>query len=347
MNQENLPIELKNNQLAVNKRNNKRTVEGIKRVGKIILSAGIGLTGVAISAIAGPVVATLGMGVGVAGLSNAVIDAMYKKNTKNSMFVQRKNAKGEIYISQSVKDFKSFQKMNGFNAYEKGAMMGLELITELQSIKQRFEDKGIMTEPSRDGQNNVYPQVYSTTTHGVNIDTMQALATLGYLQIERKEPTTKSNLFFEKLGFGQYEEAKQALFSKDESKKVQMYNLALKITDKPIDFEEIYKSYLDLKGPREKNGKTSAVKRIGIIMEALRKRNIDIVKNDIGETVIDYNAQESFATRVKREQTNSSAQYRKANYIGDTIEQGPIQQQQIERSKELVQETIQDNEIEF
>ena len=348
MSQEKLPIKLKDNQLAVNRRNNKRTIEGIKRVGKILLSTGIGLAGIGISAIGGPVVATAGMVVGVAGLSNAIIDAMYKKNTKNSMFVQRKNAKGEIYISQSAKDIKSFQKLKGFNAYEKGAMMGLELITELQGIKQRFDDSGVITEPSRDGQNNVYPQVYSTTTHGVNIDTMQALETLGYIQIERKEPKKKSNLFFERLGFGQYQEAIEALFSKDESKKVQMYDLALRVTDKPIDFEEIYKSYLGLKGTREKSEATSSIKRLGIIIEALRKRNIDIVKNDIGETVIDYNAQESFASRVKREQTNSCAEYRKANYIGNNIEQGPVQQQE-EPGKSQTEPAlnVQDNEIEL
>ena len=348
MSQENLPIKLKNNQMAVNKRNNKRTIEGIKRVGKIILSAGIGLTGVAVSAVTGPVIATAGMAVGVAGLANAAIDSIYKKPSKNSMFVQSKTSNGKIKISQSLKDIKSFQKMKGFNAYEKGAMMGLELITELQAIKQRFEDKGVITETSRDGQNNVYPQVYSTTTHGVNIDTMQALETLGYLQIERKEPKKKSNLFFEKLGFGQYQEAKQALLSKDESKMVQMYDLALRVTDKPIDIEEIYKSYLDLKGTREKSEKTSSIKRLGIIIEALRKRNIDIVKNDIGEIVIDYNAQESLATRVKREQTNACSEFRKTNYIGDTIEQTPIQQQEEPtKSKTEPVQNVQDNEIEL
>ena len=219
MSQENLPIELKNNQLAVNKRNNKRTIEGIKRVGKIILSAGIGLTGIGVSAIAGPVVATAGMVVGVAGLSNAAIDAMYKKNTPNSMFVQRKNAKGEIYISQSAKDIKSFQKMKGFNTYEKGAMMGLELITELQGIKQRFEDKGVMTEPSRNGQNNVYPQIYSTTTHGINIDTIQALATLGYLQIERKELKKKAIYLLKSWDLDSIKKQKKHYFQKMKVKK--------------------------------------------------------------------------------------------------------------------------------
>ena len=125
-----------------------------------------------------------------------------------------------------------------------------------------------------------------------------------------------------------------------------MYDLALRVTDKTIDFEEIYKSYLDLKGTREKNEKTAPIKRLGIIIEALRKRNIDIVKNDIGETVIDYNAQESLATRVKREQTNSSAEYRKANYIGDTIQQGIVQQPEESNKIEQI-ENVQDSQIEL
>lgn len=347
MSHENLPIELKNNQLAVKKRKIKRTIEGIKRVGKIALSAGVGLTGVAVSAISGPVLGLAGMGVGVAGFTNAAMDTIYKKLSKNSMFVQSKNVNGEIKIYQSVKDFKSFQKMKGFNAYEKGAMMALELLVELQAIKQQFEDRDTITEQARNCENNVYPQVYSTVTHGVNIDTIEALETLGYLQIERKEPKKKSNLLFAKLGFGQYQEAKEALFSKDESKKVQMYDLALRVTDKPIDFEEIYKSYLELKGTREKSEKVSSIKRLGIIMEALRKRNIDIVKNDIGETVIDYNAQESFARRIKREQTNPSVEYRKANFIGNTIEQGTIKSQQ-EIAREIVpQEVDKDDQLEL
>lgn len=344
--EEKLPIELKNNQLAVNKRNNKRIIEGFKRVGKIALSAGIGITGVAVSAVTGPVVAVAGMGIGVAGFTNAAMDTLYKKLSKNSMFVQSKNANGEIKISQSIKDFRSFQKLKGLNTYEKGAIMGLELLTELQAIKQQFEDRDTITQQSRNGENNVYPQTYTTTTHGVNINTIEALETLGYLQIERKEPKKKSNLFVEKLGFGQYQEAKEALFSRDESKKVQMYDIALKVTDKKIDFEEIYKSYLELKGTREKSEKISSIKRLGIIMEALRKKNIDIVKNDIGETVIDYNAQESFANRMKREHTNLSAEYRKSVFIGNKIEQAQVRTQE-ESLNEQTQGKNKDNQIQL
>jgi len=321
MNEDNLPMELKNRQLAVTQRTNKRTIEGIKRVGKILLSAGVATSGLAITALGGPVASAIGFGVYLGGAVNAGVDLIYKKVDPNSMFVQRKLANGEIKISQSLKDIKSFQKMKGFNNYEKGAMMGLELLVELQSIKQQLEDKGVATEQARDEVGDVYPQVYSTITHGVNIDTIEALEKLGYLQIERKEPNGKSRLFFEKLGFRRFKDAMKSLVSKDESKKVEMYDIALKVTDKAIDFEEIYKSYLELKGTKDKSKKIISIKRIGVILEALRNKNIDIVKNEIGETIIDYKAQESFAKRIKREQTNSSADYRKANNIEDFPEQ--------------------------
>ena len=336
MNGEKLPIQLKQNQLAINKRETKRKIEGVKRIGKIVLSLGVGFSGLVVSAIGGPVTTIAGLGVAVATISNAEIDMLYKKISKNSMFVQRRQANGEIKISQSIKDFKSFQKMKGFNSYEKGAMMGLELLVELQAIKQQFEDRGI--EKTKDGEKNLYPQVFCTTTHGVNIDTIEALETLGYLQIERKEPKRKSKLFIEKLGFGEYKSAIESLKS---NKEVQMYEIALKVTDKSIDFDEIYREYTQLKGNREKTEKNSAIKRVGIILEGLRKQNIDIVKNDIGEIVIDYNAEESFAKRIKREQANTSAEFRKANYIGDKIEQNIV------CSQETISKTInKENETE-
>ena len=42
-------IELKNNQLAVNKRINKRKIEGLKRVGRIVLNGTIGFTGIGVA----------------------------------------------------------------------------------------------------------------------------------------------------------------------------------------------------------------------------------------------------------------------------------------------------------
>lgn len=351
MSNEKLPIELKNNQLAVQKRINKRRIEGIKRIGKIALSTGVAVTGLVASTIGGPVATVVGMGVSIGGLTNAGLDIIYKKPSKDSMFVQRKKYNGEIQITQSAKDVKAFQKMKGFDSIEKGAMMGLELLVQLQNIKQKFEDQGAKTEIAQNEKNNVYSQVYSTTTHGINIKTVEALEQLGYLQIERKEPKKKSNLFFEKIGFGQYKEAMQGLlstFSENENKKheVQMYDMAFKITDKPMDFAQIYKTYIELNGTKDKNPMRKPIKRLGIIFDALRNQSIDIVKNEIGEIVINYKAQESFSKRMKREQTNSSEKYRKANYIGDKIKQNPVQIQ-AETKENLAKQKIQDNEIDY
>ena len=154
-----------------------------------------------------------------------------------------------------------------------------------------------------------------------------------------------------KILFGQYKEAAQGIissFSKDENKKheVQLYDIAFKITDKPLNFEQIYKTYQELKETRGINPVRKPIKRLGIIIEALKNRNIDIITNEIGETVIDYKTQESFANRMKREKSNSSAEYRKENYIGDEIEQGSIQIQE-QRKEDSEKQLIQDNEIQL
>ena len=46
-------IELKNNQLAVNKRINKRKIEGLKRVGRIVLNGTIEFAGIGVADIFG------------------------------------------------------------------------------------------------------------------------------------------------------------------------------------------------------------------------------------------------------------------------------------------------------
>ena len=95
MSNENLPIELKSNQLAINKRTNKRRIEGIRRVGKIALSAGVAISGLAVTTIGGPV-SIAGFAIHMGGAVNAGMDAVYKKISKDSMFVQRKQANGEL-----------------------------------------------------------------------------------------------------------------------------------------------------------------------------------------------------------------------------------------------------------
>lgn len=336
MNQENLPIEIKNNQLAVNKRINKRKIEGIKKVGRIALN--LGITGASIVIGTGVGVGTIGtiaaIGIAYKTCRNATFEIVYKKISKDSMFLLRKNRKGEIEITQDLGDPSIFKKLKGCNEVEKGAIMGTELLVHLQNIKQKYQDEEIESESSKDGNNNVYPQIYTTTTHGINIKTLEALEQLGYVQIERKEQSKKSNLFLEKLMF------REGL-KKD---KVQMYNIALKVTDKTLDVEEIYKTYNELKNDKGKNPIRKPIKRIGIILEALKNKNIDIEKNDIGELIINYKAQESFAERMKKEQKDSCKMFRENNYIGDTTSESQIKHG--EEKETVKQHVVEDIEIE-
>lgn len=344
MNNKNLPIELKNNQLAVNKRINKRRIESIKKIGKIAANLGISMVSLSGMLLAtSPIATSVGAVAFVLSATNAGYDMISEKTSKDSMFRLRKKANGEILISQDLESMNLLQKIRDFTPVEKGAVMGLQLLTQLQSIKQQYEDKGVYTEPARNEKDNVYSQIYSTETHGINIKTVEALEQLGYVQIERKEPSRKSSLIIEKLALGQYKDAMQSLvlpFSKKEKTKneIQMYDMAIKITDKPIDFEHIYNTYMELSNTKEKNPIRKPITRLGIIFEALRDRNIDIQKNEIGEVVINYNAQESFSKRMKREQEDPCAEYRKKSYIGDKIEH-KIQ------TREIVQEVVQKKEM--
>ena len=58
----------------------------------------------------------------------------------------------------------------------------------------------------------------------------------------------------------------------------------------------------------------------------------------MGETQLIENANESFANRVERENTDSGKEYRKEVYIGDEIEQVQVQAKEIG-------ETIQEKNI--
>lgn len=314
MTRENLPIELRNNQLA-NKRKNKRRIEGIKRVGRIVFNLGIAVGALRMSSIiGGPIATIVGTGIYLGSGTKAVYEILTKKIIENSMFLQRRTLNGEIKISQSLNIIRISQKLKDFKQPgEKEALMGLEAMVALKNIKQTYEDKGVQTIMGSIGENNVYPQVYSTTTHGANIEMVEALAELGYLEVQRKLPKKKSSLILEKLGFGRYKEAKRellAMLKKDETYKRQVYDIAFSITDKPVNFEQIYKMYIEMKGRGEKTPQYESVKKIARIFYGLRSKKIDISKNELGETIIDYNAQESFVRRIMREGKNSCKQYR-------------------------------------
>lgn len=316
----NLPI-LANNKMPIErKRNIKRIKQNAKRMGKIALNAGIAVAGLGISAIGGPVTATIGTGMYVISGVNAGKQIIYKKHDKNSMFVTRTDMKGETKLSQDITEFRAFNKMKGFEPQEKGALMGLEMLVGLQNYKQQFSDQNKRKEISVDGENNVYTPVFKTKTHGINIKTIEALEKLGYIQIEQKEPTNKSLLILEKLQFKQYEDVRKALNAKITSDKEtinkyekQMYEVKFRLTDKPLNLEELYKQYSEVKTERG----NAPLKRIGIILEALKDKKIDVKTDNLGINKIEYDSQESLAKRVIREMEskNSNKKFRESQHV--------------------------------
>ena len=303
----NLPVTIKNNLPLERKRNNLRIKNQLQRVGKILANIGISIAGLGTMTLGGPVAPIIGGAIYLLTGTNALKNVIFKKE-KGLMFVTYKNLKGEICISEDSTDFKSFSKMKGFQPGEKGVLMGIQMLIGLQRYKQSFHDQDQKTELAKSGVERVYPQVFTTETHGINIKTIEALEKLGYIQIERNEPKKKSILFFERIEFKQYKEARKALSAKikgnqEELKEYQkqINEIAFRITDKQMDFEDIYKQYQEVKNTRESNPFRKPLKRIGILFDGLRNRNIDIQRNALGEYEIDYNSSEPFARRMERE----------------------------------------------
>lgn len=350
MSNENKALMPINNKLPIEqKRNISRINDGFKRTGKIVLSGAATLAGVAIG---GPV----GFTVSVVSLANAVQETMYKR-TKGSMFMTKKNIKGEISAWQDIWKLKNFSQLKGLIKEQKAAMMGLEILTHLDRYKQQFSDQNKITKPSRNGEYGVYTTVFTTKTHGINIKTIEALEKLGYLQIESKEPRNKSILLSEKITFKEYKEAKEAIIAKitldkENIKKheKQLYDIRLRLTDKPLDLEEIYKNYLEVRNTKGKNENRKSLRRIGIMFELLQDTNIDFERDSIGILQIKNNSEESFAKRIEKQiqQEDKNKQFRESlqEEIEPEMTQQPekAQQQEIETLQTVGENKIQDGD---
>ena len=151
----------------------------------------------------------------------------------------------------------------------------------------------------------MYSKKYEIKTHGINIKNMKLLEDLGYLTIDEDIVENNSLLIMERIGFGQLKEARKAIKAKitgnkDAQKVLQkkMHKLSFRITDKPIDFQELY----DLCNNSNEKGKISRFKAIfdkkrGI----LAKFNLDVQTDEEGFSRIIYNANEPFVRRIEEQ----------------------------------------------
>lgn len=320
MSKENLPISVDNNKSLAEKRKEKRDFEQVKRSAKAAISAGLATVGFfAIWFGAGIPPIALAGGAALCGFgTNAVIKKWYKSAGKDSMFVLAKNLKGELEIGQNSLGFKKAQKIKALQPQEKAAMMGLGMIVSLKNIQQMYEDEEVETQSSKDGRSNVYPQVFSTVTHGDNIKTLEALETLGYIQINRKDFEKKSTFAYERFGFGEKESAKKAFFAQfnpDERKLYEhdFFNIAVQITDKKINVDELVQRYINVNQIDKSNIKErKALKTVGLIFKALKNSKIDVKVDELGESQIVYDSDRSLLTRVQEESTDKCEEYRKS-----------------------------------
>ena len=328
------------------KRQKQRNIEGIKRVGKIAGNFGLAALGVGALGLGGPI-AVVGAGAYVIAGTNAIKNIIFKSAGKNSMFVTKRKLNGELEIDQDSTKLKQAQKIKALQPQEKAAMMGLGMLVSLRNIQQMYEDKDIQTEPAQNGENNVYPQVFSTVTHGDNIKTLEALEKLGYIQIDRKEFKKKSTFAWERLGFGEYKSAQKAFlaqFNPEERKGYEhdFYDMAIQITDKKLNVDELAQRYVNVdqidKSDRQER---KALKTIGLIFKALKNSKIDISMNELGEAQIKYDSEEPLLKRVQRENLDKCEEYRKTMYVGNEIEQTQVQEK---CQNEITQENVTENQ---
>lgn len=275
------------------------------------------------------------------------------------MFVSRKKD-GEIQISQDIR-LNLAKNMNGYNVSEKAGMMALQTLVGFSRYKENLKNSHY--ELGKNGE-RIYLQKISIVTHGVNLKTLKMLEDLGYIKIDSMEDKFKQTLvekalgmekrglrkllILEKIGFRNYKDLKtifKAGTTRDkatlESMRKTFQKVTFRLTDKKIDFEELYKKFSDLSKIEDKKERL-ALKRLSIIFDnkqgVLTTKNIDIGKDNFGRDVIKYNTQESFGKRVGR---MMQAEKQKSDFY-DRVKEN-VDVQEIDQNK-LEEQIIQNRE---
>ena len=317
-----LPMVVKENKLINSEKNNKRLVANIKKKSIALLKVVIGGTilinpeilsiilesGAIQGAIIGssvaqfivPAITPVAVGIAGANFLKGFVDIAAEKKSKNSMFGVVKTKKLKIGQYPSIKGIQEMKKLNSKS--EKASLMGIDIITMMQGFQQEYRDIGKMI-PSKDGKQMVYPQIFETDTHGVNVRMIETLEKMGYIEILQKEKKGKSILFLERLGFGEHQAAREALISKIKGKNEgarQVYHLEVRLTDKELNLEKMYKEYLENNDTKVKNTHRNS-NLIAKMLEDLKDQNIDIRTNELGEQELVYDATTSLAKRVEKE----------------------------------------------
>jgi hypothetical protein len=353
--------------VQIGKRKLPKIVDGVKRIGKIAGLGSLSFLGLGAVALGNLPVATIGGIIAIGTGGRAIQNTLYK--TEPSLMFISKNRNGEKQIFQDVR-LNLASKMKDYNAIEKGGMMALQTLVGFSRYKENLKDSDYEI-----GENDekIYCQNISTVTHGINLKTLKMIENLGYIKIDSMEDKFKTNiinkvlgkepkglrklLIVEKIGFKNYADLKKiakAGITGDketlESMKKDFQKVTFRLTDKKIDFEELYKKANNLEEVTNKNEKI-ALKRLSIIFDnkqgILSTKNIDIGQDSFGRDIIKYNTKESFGTRMERKismEKIGKSDFRDSltkdvNAIG--IEQRAMEKTKLNQEKSPIKENVQ------
>lgn len=247
------------------------------------------------------------------GFVKAGQNALFK--TEPSLMFASMKADGEIQIFQDIR-LNLASNMKDYNSIEKAGMMGLQTLVGFSRWKENLKDTDY--EEGENGE-KIYCEKISTHTHGINLKTLKMIEDLGYIKIDSIEDRLnrkgeyqeeKKLLILEKLGFKNYEDLKRiaiATLKGDrktlESMKKTFKKVTFRLTDKKIDFEELYRKSADINSIADKKEQI-ALRRLSVIFDnkqgILSTKNIDIRKDSFGRDVIKYNTKESFGQRLNK-----------------------------------------------
>lgn len=345
----------------VGKRMLPKVTDGLKRIGKIVGYSTAALAGLTAAAVGGAPGIILGSAAFLKSVSGLAMNVLYKTEP-SLMFVSQKRL-GETKIFQGA-SLGINSKMKGYSKPEKAGMMGLQTLVGFARYKEDF--KGSDYEIGEKGE-KIYSRRISTQTHGVNIKNFQMLEALGYIKIDsidtmqsniarllgRGEQTQKSLLVMERLGFGGYKDLVdlgKAFITRDretlEKMAVKKQKISFRLTDKPIDFEDIYRKFSDLTQIQDRDEKT-ALRRLGVIFDhkrgILATKNIDLANDRFGRPFIKYNVRESFGQRINQairleelDRSNIRDELRVDTNVEEVVKN--FQEQQTFQHKEIARE---------
>ena len=253
----NLPVVPKNNLPYRITKAKPRIIEILKKIGKVAEYSAIGVAGLGITTLGGPIASIIGLGGLTVGTVRAYQHLAYRNQKDLAFSLKYSPLKNETKISQDAFRLDLISQMRNMNRREKAAYMALQMIEGFR--RQKKELYGKETIEGKNGS-RIYDKKFSTITHSLNLRSFTELEELGYIQIEKREfamqrtltgnKPKKSLLIMPKLGFGELGavgDIVKNIFKGDkdalESKKKQMEYIQFRLTDKPIDFEELYEIY--------------------------------------------------------------------------------------------------------